>query len=262
MQFLRTLRDNGTPAWQRLQAARAIEAYQRLVLEDEVPSLRTIRMTLSRLADQEKARPGECGGGVGDDSAAVGVVDPREPPLVQQCRRELRLRHKSLRTERACMEWMLPFMRFCGAVGVERCCEAQIKSFLTSLAVEGNVAASTQNQAKCAILFLFRAVLGRELGFLDIAMAGKSERLLVVLSTRESERLYAEFFDVPKPMFAILYGAGLRHAPARGWCRRPHRAGSARPQGREHDDGLSARDEKAGPRRSQPDRRTHGRGRF
>lgn len=262
MQFLRTLRDNGTPAWQRLQAARAIEAYQRLVLEDEVPSLRTIRMTLSRLADQEKARPGECGGGDGDDSAAVGVVDPREPPLVQQCRRELRLRHKSLRTERACMEWMLRFMRFCGAVDVERCGEAQIKSFLTSLAVEGNVAASTQNQTKCAILFLFRAVLGRELGFLDIAMAGKSERLLVVLSTREIERLYAEFVGVPKLMFAILYGAGLRHAPARGWCRRPHRAGSARPQGREHDDGLSARDEKAGPRRSQPDRRTHGRGRF
>jgi hypothetical protein len=82
-------------------------------------------------------------------------------------RKELRLQHKALETERAYVGWVLRFMRHCGAPEVERFGEAEIKAFLTEPAVEGNVSAGTQKQAKCALLFLFQTVLARELAFLE-----------------------------------------------------------------------------------------------
>jgi len=215
IRFLRTLRDNGTPAWQRLQATRAIEAYQRIVLESQSPSLRAIRLTLSRLADQEKAGAGRHRPGIEDERHLVGIIDPREPPLIQQTRREMRLRHKALRTERAYVGWIKRFMRHCRSGDAATCGEAEIKSFLTELAVGGNVTASTQNQAKSALLFLFRVVIGRDLGFLDVAQATKPERLPVVLSRGEIERLFAEFCGTRRLMFAVMYGAGLRHHECR-----------------------------------------------
>lgn len=213
IKFLRTLRDNGTPAWQRLQATRAIEAYQRIVRRSESPSLQAIRLKLSRLADQEKAGHGEPG--VTDERQLVGIIDPREPPLIQQARREMRLRHRALSTERSYVGWIERFMRHCGSTDVAQVDESQIKAFLTALAVDGNVTASTQNQAKCALLFLFRVVIGRDLGFLDVAKATKPERLPVVLSRREIEGLFAEFVGTRRLMFAVMYGAGLRHHECR-----------------------------------------------
>lgn len=215
IRFLRTLRDNGTPAWQRLQATRAIEAYQRVVLGSQSPSLQAIRRTLSRLADQEKAGAGQGEPGIKDERHLVGIIDPREPPLIQQARREMRLRHKALRTVHAYVGWIERFMRHCGSADIARCGEAEIKTFLTDLAVNGNVTASTQNQAKCALLFLYRVVIGRDLGFLDVVQAMKPERLPVVLSRREIERLFAEFAGTRRLMFAVMYGAGLRHHECR-----------------------------------------------
>jgi site-specific recombinase XerD len=81
--------------------------------------------------------------------------------------------------------------------------------------VVGDVTVGTQNQAKSALLFLFRTVLGRELGFLDVPRASKPERLPIVLSRPEIERLYGQFIGMPRLMFAIMYGAGLRHQECR-----------------------------------------------
>jgi hypothetical protein len=107
IRFLRSLRDNGTPAWQRLQAVRAVEAYQQLTLATSDPSLQTIRLTLSRLADQETAAArGHDQPGISDERHLIGRIDPREPPILQQTRRELRLRHKALRTERTYIAWI------------------------------------------------------------------------------------------------------------------------------------------------------------
>lgn len=215
VRFLRCLRDNGTPAWQRLQATRAVEAYRQEVLGTSEPSLQSIRLTLSRLADQERAANA---GGVPDardERQLVGIIDPGEPPIVQQTRRELRVRHKALRTERAYVGWIERFIRFCGSGDVTQCADAEIKAFLTDLAVTHNVTASTQNQAKCALLFLFRNVLGRDLGFLDVVKASKPERLPVVLSRAEIERLFAQFHGTRRLMFALMYGAGLRHVECR-----------------------------------------------
>jgi hypothetical protein len=71
----------------------------------------------------------------------------------------------------------------------------EIRGFLTQLAVERDVTAGTQNQAKCALLFLFQEVMGRELEFLDVTRADKPERLPVVLSRRESDFFYRSLMD-------------------------------------------------------------------
>src|SRR4030066_437442 len=89
------------------------------------------------------------------------------PKLLDQVRGKIRLKHYSIRTEQAYLDWIKRFIlhfdkehpKNLGAEAVER--------FLTYLAVEGKVASSTQNQAKSALLFLYREVLGIELGWLD-----------------------------------------------------------------------------------------------
>ena len=88
---------SNTPAWQRLQAIRAVEAYRNLVLRSQRPSLEPIRRKLSRLA----ARGREDRPGVRDERHLVGVIDPNEPEIVQRMRKELRLHHKALWTERS-----------------------------------------------------------------------------------------------------------------------------------------------------------------
>jgi len=216
IKFLQSLRDSRTPAWQRLQAVRAVEAYRRLVLGTEEPSLVQIRQKLGRLAEQERAlgnradRPG-----VRDERHLIGQINPHEPAIVQQMRRELRVRHKALRTETAYVGWVRRFIRHCGSQELEQFGEAEIKTFLTDLAVEGNVTSGTQNQAKSALLFLFQVVMGRELAFLDVTRATKSERLPVVLSRQEIAALLPEFSGLKRLMFLTMYGAGLRHLECR-----------------------------------------------
>lgn len=92
IRFLRTRRDNGTLAWQRLQAVRAVELYRNLVLKTQHPSLHEIRQTLGRLADRERATGTHSCGVNGGRRALVGVIDPVEPAILQQMRPELRLR--------------------------------------------------------------------------------------------------------------------------------------------------------------------------
>ena len=78
--------------------------------------------------------------------------------------RELRLRPKALETEWAYVGWVERFVKHNGRFDVSQLDEQEIKTFLTNLAVEGNVAPRTQGQVKTALLFLFQQVLGRELG--------------------------------------------------------------------------------------------------
>ena len=209
--FSRSLLQNGVPAWQRLQAVRAVEAYRNLVLQTDIPSLSKIRLKLGRLAEQERAGyPG-----IRDEQQLIGQIDPNEPAIIQEMRRELRLRHKAMDTERAYVGWVQRFTKHIGSWNVPRMGEREIKSFLTHLAVEDNVAASTQNQAKCALLFLFQVVMGRELAFLDVMRANKPVRLPVVLGREEIAMLLPEFKGLRKVMFLVMYGAGLRHRECR-----------------------------------------------
>lgn len=206
LKFSRSLLQSEIPAWQRLQAVRAVEAYHIFLFGKSTEWILNIKKTLSRIADQERE---DYDGGTPRD--LVGVIDKTEPIVIQNMRRELRLRYKQLETERAYVGWIERFIKFCGSKELEKFAEPEIKKFLSDLAVEQNVAPNTQKQAKSALLFLYRQVFGRELEFLDVVPANKPAQLPVVLSREEICRLFKHFTGVKRTMFQIMYGAGLRH---------------------------------------------------
>lgn len=218
IEFSTELRGNGVPAWQRLQAVRAIAVYRDLVLKSDEPSLKFVKDKLSQLAARERetdAATGSVAPGSADELHLIGQIDPNEPQIIQKMRRELRVQRKALETERAYIGWVERFIRHCGSEDLDSFAELEIKEFLTTLAVDGRVTAGTQDQAKCGLLFLYEKVLGRELSFLDVPRANKAERLPVVLSRREIGVLMPEFIGLRSVMFSTMYGAGLRHRECR-----------------------------------------------
>src|SRR5205814_4385361 len=110
----------------------------------------------------------------------------RGPTLLDQVRDRLRRVHYSIRTEEVYVDWIRRFIRFHGVKHPASMGEPEIEAFLTHLAVHGKVAASTQNQALSALLFLYRKVLGIDLRWLhDIERAKAPKRLPVVLTKDE-----------------------------------------------------------------------------
>ena len=134
-----------------------------------------------------------------------------KPRLLDRVRAALRLRHRSLRTEQAYVGWIRRFIHFHGVRHPDEMGAAEVVEFLSHLAVEGNVAASTQNQALAALLFLYRDVLGRELEGLDTAVRARAPRRLPVVLTREEVRAVLAGLDEEAALVgALLYGSGLR----------------------------------------------------
>ena len=114
------------------------------------------------MADQERAvGPGASRPGVEDERHLIGPIDPNEPEIVQRVRKEMRVRHKALETERAYVSWVQRFIRHCGSPDLARFGEGEIKTFLTDLAVVGDVTAGTQKQAKCALLLIYLHVMNK-----------------------------------------------------------------------------------------------------
>jgi integron integrase len=133
------------------------------------------------------------------------------PKLLDQVRGKIRLKHYSLRTEQAYSDWIRRFIRFHGKRHPREMGAAEVEAFLTHLAVEGKVAASTQNQAKSALLFLYKEVLESELPWLDnVEQAKAPKRLPVVLTRAEVQALLTRLEGTRWLMASLLYGAGLR----------------------------------------------------
>ena len=131
--------------------------------------------------------------------------------LLEEVRRRLRVNHYSLRTEKAYLGWVRRFIDANGRRHPRNLGGAEVAAFLTQLAVSGGVAASTQNQALSALLFLYRDVLGVELPWMEsVVRAKRSRKLPVVLSRAEVQRLLAQLEGRPWLMAGLLYGAGLR----------------------------------------------------
>src|SRR5882672_4934026 len=113
---------------------------------------------------------------------------PLQPKLLDQLRGRLRVKHYSIRTEQAYVDWVRRFILFHGKRHPRDLGPREVEAFLTHLAVKGRVSASTQNQAKSAILFLFREAIDRELPWLEGVVAARtSQRLPVVLSLEEAD---------------------------------------------------------------------------
>ena len=138
-------------------------------------------------------------------------IEPRKPRLLEQVHEAIRRRYFSRRTEEAYAHWIKRFIHFSGRRHPAVLGEAEVTAFLNHLAAERKVAASTQNQALSALLFLYKEVLGRELAWLDgLQRATRPPRLPVVLTHEEVERLLAELQGVRWLIASLLYGAGLR----------------------------------------------------
>jgi len=123
----------------------------------------------------------------------------------------LRLRHRSIRTEKTYLQWLRSFYGFLDGKMPTEIDSQDVKRFLSHLAVERNIAASTQNQAFSALLFLFRHVLDRELAELaDTVRAKPTRKLPVVLAKPQIMQIFALLDGVYLLMARLIYGCGLR----------------------------------------------------
>lgn len=133
------------------------------------------------------------------------------PKLLDQVRLTLRTRHYSIRTEQSYVAWIRNFILFHQKRHPKELDERNISSWLSHLATDRQVAASTQNQALSAVLFLYRDVLGIPLDRVeDVVRAKRPQRLPVVFTWREITNVLANLSGTHWLMANLLYGAGLR----------------------------------------------------
>lgn len=148
-----------------------------------------------------------------DRSAPVPSAPPAAggPKLLDRLRDHLRTRHYSIRTEGAYVDWARRFILFHGKRHPQELSGAAVEAFLTHLAVDRQVSASTQNQAKAAILYLYKQVLGVDLPWLDDVVQAKTpKRLPVVLTATEVRALLLHMSGTTGLIAQLLYGTGMR----------------------------------------------------
>lgn len=139
------------------------------------------------------------------------IVEPDKPRLLDTLRTRIRLKHYSIRTENTYTEWAKRYILFHGKRHPAEMGKEEVEAFLSHLAVKHNVSASTQNQAKAAILFLYREVIGSELPWLDdVEEAKRPQRLPVVLTVGEVQALLSRLAGTHALMGRLMYGTGMR----------------------------------------------------
>ncbi len=133
------------------------------------------------------------------------------PKLLDRVRWHLRVKHYSLRTEQSYVDWIRRFILFHQKRHPDEMGEKEIAAFLTHLAVDLNVAASTQNQALSALLFLFQQVLDRKLDFIaGVERVRRPPKLPVVLTRAEVRSVLVHLDPAYRLIAELLYGSGLR----------------------------------------------------
>lgn len=136
---------------------------------------------------------------------------PHEPRLLDQVRDRIRTKHYSIRTEHAYLQWVRRYIQFHSNRHPRFMGASHVSAFLSHLAVQRDVAAATQNQAKSAILFLYREVLELELPWLDdVESAKRPQRLPVVLTHEEVDAIIDRTSGVNGLVIQLLYGTGMR----------------------------------------------------
>jgi integron integrase len=139
------------------------------------------------------------------------VGDTPAPRLLDEVRRVLRLKHYSLRTETTYVAWIRRFILTNDKRHPRDMGEAEVERFLSALAVEGKVAAATQNQALAALLFLYKQVLLIDLPWMEgVVRAKRSMHVPTVLSREEITRVLGRMEGRPWLLASLLYGTGMR----------------------------------------------------
>jgi integron integrase len=135
----------------------------------------------------------------------------KPPKLLERVRQTIRFNHYSPRTEEAYVDWIKRFIHFHGIRHPQEMGADEVRDFLTHLATELDVAASTQNQAFSALLFLYREVLQQKLPWIDnIVRAKRPLKIPVVFTQTEAREVLGRITGTPRLMAHLLYGSGLR----------------------------------------------------
>lgn len=137
-------------------------------------------------------------------------VSNQPPKLLDQLRDKMRMKHYSIRTEEGYINWVRRYILFHNKRHPKDMGKLEIESFLTHLAVDQHVSASTQNQAFAALLFLYREVLRIDLPAVDALRAKRPERIPVVLSIDEVRSILDRMGGTHLLMTQLLYGSGMR----------------------------------------------------
>ncbi len=138
-------------------------------------------------------------------------VESNPPKLLEQVAAKLRVKHYSIRTEKSYVDWIKRYILHNGKRHPKEMGAAEVEAFLTHLAVARNVSSSTQNQAKSALLFLYKEVLGLELPWLDnVTQAKVPQRIPVVLTQAEVQAVLSRMDGTMWLIASLLYGSGLR----------------------------------------------------
>ncbi len=149
----------------------------------------------------------------------VSRLAKNKPKLLDQVRDAIRVKHYSIRTEQAYVDWIKRFILFHGKRHPREMAEEEVAQFLTYLARKLDVAPSTQHQALSALLFLYKEVLKHEIGWLEkVERAKKPPKLPVVLSRAEVKQIFAHLKGGSKLMAGLLYGSGLRLMESASGC--------------------------------------------
>ena len=150
-------------------------------------------------------------GGMHEKAGARPFPPILKPRLLDQVRQAIRTRHLSPHTEQAYVGWIKRFIFFHNKRHPMEMGEAEIGHFLSSLATDSHVSASTQNQALNALLFLYHEVLQGKIGWIEgIVRAKRRKRLPVVLTKEEVKQILADMSGTPRLMAMLLYSGGLR----------------------------------------------------
>jgi len=145
------------------------------------------------------------------DKARIGAKIPRVPKLLDQVREVIRLKHYSLRTEQAYVNWIKRYILFHNKRHPSEMGESEIRAFVSDLASKKSVSSSTQTVALSALLFLYRDVLKKDLPYVEgIERAKRPERLPVVFTPSEVREVLARLEGANHLIASLLYGAGLR----------------------------------------------------
>lgn len=148
---------------------------------------------------------------VTEPSTATKNLSPQQPKLLDRMRASLRVRHYSLATERTYIGWVKRYIYFHQKRHPADMGADEVEAFLSALATELDVSASTQNQAMHALLYLYKDVLGVTLPWLDgITRAKVAKRLPVVLTTSEVQSLLRHVEGTNGLIIRLLYGTGMR----------------------------------------------------
>jgi integron integrase len=148
-------------------------------------------------------------------------METKPKKLLDQVRDVLRLKNYAYSTEKTYVDWIERFIRFPKLRHPKELNASEIEAFLTHLAVNQNVAPSTQNQALSALLFLYRHVLHIELtGYIEAVWAERDKRLPVVLTKAEVQLVIGQMSGLHQMMAKLLYGSGAQRAPRLMECLR------------------------------------------